>query len=67
MAVWQLERTTLLFYDMNVSEGEPSLVLPLSQPGEFAPRLLRTGWPPTCFRVPLTKWTWFYRTQRDGS
>lgn len=39
MAVWQLEKTTLLFYDVNVSESEPSLVFPLSHPGKFASHL----------------------------
>lgn len=33
VAIWQLEKTTMLFYDLNVSESEPSLVFPLSHPG----------------------------------
>lgn len=36
MAIWRLEETTLLFYDMSASESEPSLVFPLSNPGRSA-------------------------------
>ena len=46
VAVWQLEKTTLLFYDMSVSESEPSLVFPLSHPGKSAPRPKGTLPPP---------------------
>ena len=35
VAIWQLEETTLLLYDMNSSEAEPSLVFPLSHMGKF--------------------------------
>lgn len=35
MAVWQLEKTTLLFYDMDSLGAEPSLVFPLSPLGKL--------------------------------
>lgn len=38
-ALWQLEQTTLLFYDMNSSETEPSLCFPLPRQGKSAPCL----------------------------
>ena len=34
VAIWQLEKTTLLLYDLNAPETEPCLVFPLSLLGK---------------------------------
>lgn len=64
VALWQLEQTTLLFYDMNSSRTEPSLCFPLPRQGKSAPCPRIMSFPSSC-RASLTPRR--YLLESDGA